>query len=73
METVTDFNKLEMAVLEWIGKEYNDPDLNEQIKSAKFVKRDMTKVGFMFTLKFPEIWLLLIQTLSNPFQLETLL
>ena len=37
MDNINDFNKLESAVLEWIATKYNDANLKEQIKQAKFV------------------------------------
>ena len=53
MDNTNDFNKLEKAVLEWIEKEYNDPNLIEQIQQAKFVKRNWTKVGFYVYFEVP--------------------
>ena len=43
---MTDFSKLELAILEWLRKNYNHRQLSAQVDAAKFVKRDWTKVGF---------------------------
>lgn len=40
------FNRLEIEILNWIKEHYNDKLLNSQINSAKFVKREWTKVGY---------------------------
>ena len=40
------FNVLELAIFEWLKSTYANPLLTAQIKSAKFQKRDWTKVGF---------------------------
>jgi hypothetical protein len=43
---MSDFNKLELAILEWLRKNYNHRQLSAQIDTARFVKRNWTKVGF---------------------------
>lgn len=53
MDNDTKFNKLEKAILEWFIENYKDLNLTTQIKSAKLVKREWTKVGFYITLKVP--------------------
>lgn len=55
MNGIDDFNALEKAVLEWIGNEYDDPILNEQIKHAKFVKRQWTGAGSFIYFEVPNI------------------
>jgi hypothetical protein len=40
------FNEFELAVLKWFKGAYTNQQLIAQIDSAKFLKRDWTKVGF---------------------------
>lgn len=42
----TVFTDLERAVLDWYLKHYQDKSLTEQIRSARFIKREWTKVGY---------------------------
>ncbi len=37
------FNKLELAILEWLKTIYNDQDLSVQVDLANFSKREWTK------------------------------
>jgi hypothetical protein len=43
---MSNFNKLELAFLDWLKKTYNHRELSDQVDTAKFVKREWTKVGF---------------------------
>lgn len=42
----SDFNELELAILEWFNHTYANSQIAAQIESARFLNRDWTKVGF---------------------------
>ncbi len=42
----SDFNKLELAILEWLKHTYANSQMAAQIESARYLNRDWTEVGF---------------------------
>ena len=46
-----DFNRLELAILEWLRLTYPNSELSLQATSARFVKRNWTGVGFFVYLE----------------------
>ncbi len=48
------FNKLELAILEWLKTIYNDQDLSVQVDLANFSKREWTKVGYFVHFEVPK-------------------
>ena len=54
MNSESDFNDLERAVLAWMIQKYENPELTAQINSAVFRRREWTEVGFYIYFDVPK-------------------